>query len=278
MNSWKYWQVSVKKCCCTGKTTRSNITEKIFWKKNNISGTTWWKKPEIKRCRKKLAKYSSGKKTFWKNTDKHKMQEKMNKIQFWKKHPGKKCIYKHKVQEKNQQNAILEKTFWKNTDKHKMQEKMNKIQFWKKHPSIRCRKNQQNAILEKTFWKKLISARCTTKNGKMQFWKKHSGKNKAQEIQPWKKYIAPEKNILEKTCNRAQEKMAKIQPLKNRHWKTNTGKNIMEKNILELCKKRNTILEKEKTRKHDLKKILEKHRDETMQENNWKNTMMEKWK
>ena len=123
MNSWKYWQVSVKPMLLHWK----NNKIQHYWK-NLLEKTISLEQHDGKSLKSsragKIGKIQFWEKTFWKNTDKHKMQEKMNKIQFWKKHPGKKC--KH-----NQKNAILEKTFWKNTDKHKMQEKMNKIQFWK---------------------------------------------------------------------------------------------------------------------------------------------------
>jgi len=89
------------------------------------------------------------------------MQEKMNKIQFWKKHPGKKCAGK------NRQNAILEKTFWKKLISARCT-KNGKTQFWKKHSG-------KNKVQEKVGkiqpWKKYIAP------GKHAFWKKHIGKN-----------------------------------------------------------------------------------------------------
>ena len=116
--------------------------------------------------------------------------------------------------------------------------------------SAKC--NSGKNILEETD-KRKVRKKMEKRNSGKNILEKTRCRKKLVKYSPGKNISHREntlsgKNILEKTCNRAQEKNGKIQPLK-----IDTGKNI-----LELRKKRNTILEKEKTRKHDLEKILEK--------------------
>jgi len=113
-----------------------------FWKK------TFLKKLMSAGCTIKLAKYNSGKNILEKKC-KQKVQEKI--LQFWKKHSG-----KTKVQEK-----IGKIQHWKKiyrTGKHQFWKKT----YWKKLV-ITCRKKLakyssgkidiEKPILEKTFWK-----------------------------------------------------------------------------------------------------------------------------
>ena len=71
-----------------GKNGKIQFWKNIEHKETPILEKTFRKKTGIRGCRKKLAKYTSGKNMLEK-IDKHKAQKKIAKLQFGKKHPGK---------------------------------------------------------------------------------------------------------------------------------------------------------------------------------------------